>query len=172
MLRTIIVLAGLFCALTFSEPAAAGDHCRGSICFQAKARTKCLKPAVWSILHRLTAEVGPIEVTSGCDGRHARNSLHYSGRAADIRALHVPQGVAAAHLRRMPGVGGLGIEGRGLLHVDVGGEITWRDFHRPRTRYAGGHRQRFSYHHRRHHYASLHRHHRVHYAYRNARYTW
>lgn len=52
------------------------DYCEGSFCFQKKARTSCLKPEVWSILHKVAARVGRLEITSGCDGKHARNSYH------------------------------------------------------------------------------------------------
>lgn len=35
-------------------------------------------------------------ITSGIDGRHSRNSLHYSGMAFDFRTRHVPPGDLAA----------------------------------------------------------------------------
>lgn len=95
--------------------------------YQAKARTGCLRPEIWGVMHRLVAKVGPVEVTSACDGRHARHSLHYVGRAVDFRAKHVSQATAVAALRTIPGVGGIGVERRGLIHVDTGGPIEWHD---------------------------------------------
>jgi uncharacterized protein YcbK (DUF882 family) len=95
------------------------DYCEGSFCFQKKARTSCLKPEVWSILHKVAARIGRLEITSGCDGKHARNSYHYSGRAVDFRPMQASAKATLAVLRSMPEVGGIGSYGNGLLHADV-----------------------------------------------------
>ncbi len=134
----------LIAALFLAAPAQARDYCRGSLCFQKKARTACLKPEVWSVLNRVTARFGKIEVTSGCDGRHARRSLHYSGRAVDFRPMAASPGAVIAYVRQIPGVGGVGSYGGGLIHADVGErKLSWhgrgsgrRYAHRSKARYA------------------------------------
>jgi hypothetical protein len=79
-----------------------------------------VKAPVWGILHRLAAHIGTLEITAGCNGRHARHSYHYRGMAVDFRPLHASQGSAMMALRRDPAVGGVIAEGRGLVHVDIG----------------------------------------------------
>jgi uncharacterized protein YcbK (DUF882 family) len=98
----------------------ARDACRGNLCFQSKARTACLKPQVWSALRAVSARIGPLEVTSGCDGRHARRSHHYSGRAVDFRPMRASSRSAVAVLRTLPQVGGVGTYSNGLVHADIG----------------------------------------------------
>ena len=100
--------------------AQARDACRGNLCFQSKARTSCLKPQVWSALRAVAARIGPLEVTSGCDGRHARRSHHYSGRAVDFRPMRASSRSAVAVLRTLPQVGGVGTYSNGLVHADIG----------------------------------------------------
>jgi hypothetical protein len=137
MLRFALAL-GLFLlpATAFSR-----DYCEGSLCFQKKARVSCLKPGVWSILHKVAAQVGRIEVTSGCDGRHARRSYHYSGQAVDFRPMQASPRAALAVLRSMPEVGGIGTYSNGLLHADIRTyRIAWHHFRKARTRYAKGRR--------------------------------
>jgi hypothetical protein len=89
-----LILLGVF--LLTPATGQARDYCKGDLCFQSKARTSCLKPQVWSILRTVAARVGPLEVTSGCDGRHARRSHHYSGRAVDFRPMRAPARSAIA----------------------------------------------------------------------------
>jgi hypothetical protein len=147
-LLLILALVVPMAAPAMAHPAA--GSCSGRICLQARATPGCLRPQVWGIIHRLAARVGPVEVTSTCHGRHARNSLHYSGRAADIRALATSQRTAVAVLRDDPGVGGLIAEGRGLIHVDLG-----RGSFDGVRRFASSrpHRHFASRHHRHRHYA-------------------
>jgi hypothetical protein len=95
------------------------DYCEGDFCYQKKARTSCLKPEVWSILHKVAARVGRLEITSGCDGKHAKRSYHYSGRAVDFRPMQASASATLGVLRGMPEVGGIGSYGNGLLHADV-----------------------------------------------------
>ncbi len=118
MKKTIAFLA---VALAAPQAALAGErHCSGQFCFQPQARTSCLKPQMWSVLNRVAARVGPLEITSGCNGRHARNSFHYRGMAVDFRPMRASQGAAMAALRADPEVGGAIAEGRGLVHADIG----------------------------------------------------
>jgi uncharacterized protein YcbK (DUF882 family) len=113
-----LILLGVF--LLTPAAAQARDICKGDLCFQSKARTSCLKPQVWGILRTVAARVGPLEVTSGCDGRHARRSHHYSGRAVDFRPMRASSHSAIAVLRTLPQVGGVGSYSNGLVHADVG----------------------------------------------------
>jgi uncharacterized protein YcbK (DUF882 family) len=80
----------------------------------------CLKPETKAMMRRLQARIGLIEVTSTCGGRHARNSLHYSGRAVDFRPVSTSASNAVAVLRSMPEVGGVGTYPSGVVHADVG----------------------------------------------------
>jgi hypothetical protein len=117
----------LIAALFIAAPAEARDYCRGSLCFQKKARTACLKPEVWSILHQVTARFGKIEVTSGCDGRRSPRSLHHSGRAVDFRPMEASPRAVIAYVRSLPGVGGVGSYANGLVHADVGNlKMSWQ----------------------------------------------
>lgn len=114
------VLALIALALA-STQASAGEHkCSGSFCYQPQARTSCVKPKLWDVLQRLADKIGPLEITAGCNGRHARNSFHYRGMAVDFRPMRASQGAAMAALRADADVGGAISEGRGLVHVDIG----------------------------------------------------
>jgi len=113
------------------------DYCEGSFCFQNKARVSCLKPEVWRILNKVAARVGRLEITSGCDGKHAKNSYHYSGRAVDFRPMQASASATLAVLRHMPEAGGIGTYGNALLHADVRPtRISWNHFRKARTSYA------------------------------------
>ena len=137
MLRVTLAI-GLF---LLPVSAFSRDYCEGSLCFQKKARVSCLKPAVWGILHKLTARVGRIEVTSACDGKHARRSYHYSGQAVDFRPMQASTRAALAVLRSLPEVGGIGTYSNGLLHADVRSyKVAWHHFRKTKTRYAKGRR--------------------------------
>ena len=137
MLRFALAI-GLFLlpASAFSR-----DYCEGSFCFQKKARVSCLKPAVWDMMHKIVARIGRIEVTSACDGKHARHSYHYSGQAVDFRPMETTSRAALAVLRSMPEVGGIGTYTTGFLHADVRSyRVAWHHYRGPRARYAAAHR--------------------------------
>ena len=96
----------------------------------------CLRPETKAMMRRLQARIGLIEVTSTCGGRHARGSMHYSGRAVDFRPRNVSPSQAAAVLRSMPEVGGTGTYPNGIVHADVGGlKHAWHG-HGGRSRHA------------------------------------
>lgn len=133
MLRAALAI-GLF---IIPGSAFSRDYCEGNLCFQKKARVSCLRPEVWSILHKVAARVGRLEVTSGCDGRHAKRSYHYSGRAVDFRPMQASSRAAVAVLRTMPDVGGIGTYSNGLVHADVGArKFAWHGVRKPRIGYA------------------------------------
>ena len=135
MLRFVLA-AGLF---LLPVSAFSRDYCQGNLCFQNKARVSCLKPAVWGILHKVAAQVGRIEVTSGCDGKHARRSYHYSGQAVDFRPMQTSSRATLAALRSLPEVGGIGTYSNGLLHADIRAQkFAWHGFRKARVRYAKG----------------------------------
>ena len=115
----------------------ARDYCEGNLCFQKKARVSCLKPAVWGVLNKVAARVGRIEVTSGCDGKHAPRSHHYTGSAVDFRPMQASQRATLAVLRTLPEVGGIGTYSNGLLHADIAArKFAWHGFRKARVRYA------------------------------------
>ena len=115
------------------------DYCEGSFCYQKKARVQCLKPAVWDMLHKISARIGRLEITSACDGRHVRHSYHYRGQAIDFRPMQTSPRAALAVLRSLPEVGGIGTYSNGLLHADVRPyKIAWHHFRKARARYAKG----------------------------------
>jgi uncharacterized protein YcbK (DUF882 family) len=116
----------ILCFLLLSVSANASDYCRGNFCYQKKARVDCLKPGVWSVLNKVAARVGPLEIASGCDGKHAPQSFHYSGRAVDFRAMHASQKAVLEVLRSLPEVGGVGAYTKNLVHADIGGrKFAW-----------------------------------------------
>ena len=130
-----VVLAAIVAATFFTAPRSAisADYCKGDLCFQKKARVNCWKPEVWDMLHKVAARVGPLEITSGCDGHHARGSYHYRGMAADFRPMKASASTVAAVLRSMPEVGGVGTYGNGLLHADIRAKkFAWHGFRRSR----------------------------------------
>jgi hypothetical protein len=93
------------------------------------------------MLHKISARVGRLEITSGCDGKHARYSYHYSGQAVDFRPMQASPRAALAVLRSLPEVGGIGTYSNGLLHADIRPyKIAWHHFRKSRTRYAKGRR--------------------------------
>jgi hypothetical protein len=136
MLRFALA-AGLF--LLPASAAFSRDYCQGDICFQKKAKVSCLNPAVWGILHKVTAQVGPVEVTSGCDGKHARRSHHYTGSAVDFRPMRASSRMAVAVLRTLPEVGGIGTYSNGLVHADIAArKFAWHGHGKQRVSYARG----------------------------------
>ena len=135
MLRFALA-AGLF---LLPASAFSSDYCQGDLCFQKKAKVSCLRPAVWGILHKVTAQVGPVEVTSGCDGKHARHSHHYTGSAVDFRPMRASSRMVVAVLHRLPEVGGIGTYGNGLVHADIAArKFAWHGSGRQRVGYARG----------------------------------
>lgn len=91
------------------------------VSFQPQVRgLGCLQPRTRAMVARLTARVGPIEITSTCGGRHAHNSQHYRGAAIDFRPRTASVGRTLAVLRGMPEVGGIGSYAGGLIHADTG----------------------------------------------------
>ncbi len=129
MLRTALI-AGL---IILPASAMSRDYCEGDFCYQKKARTSCFKPEVWSMLHKISARVGRLEITSGCDGKHARHSYHYRGQAVDFRPMQASASTTLAVMRGMPEVGGIGSYGNGLLHADVRPtRIAWYGHRRAR----------------------------------------
>jgi hypothetical protein len=126
-----------FAALVVLLPmsVSARDYCDGNFCYQKKARVSCFRPEIWSVLHKIVARVGRIEITSGCDGKHATRSFHYVGQAVDFRPMQVSQKTILAVLRSMPEVGGIGAYSTGFVHADVGArKAAW--FGHRRSRYA------------------------------------
>ncbi|MDE2577891.1 MAG: hypothetical protein KGL46_03715 [Hyphomicrobiales bacterium] len=117
-----LAIAGVSLGLVLSaQNAFAGEHhCSGNLCYQPQARVACVKPKLMGVIHRLANNIGPLEITAGCNGRHVRNSFHFRGMAIDFRPLRASQSSAMAHLRRDPAVGGVIAEHRGLVHVDIG----------------------------------------------------
>ena len=133
MLRFVLAI-GLFILPT---SAFARDYCDGSFCYQKKARVSCLKPSTWDMMRKIAARAGRIEITSACDGKHARRSYHYVGQAVDFRPMQTSARVALGLLRGMAEVGGIGTYGNGLLHADTRSyRISWHHFRKARVRYA------------------------------------
>jgi hypothetical protein len=137
MLRVALAI-GLF---LLPASASSRDYCEGNFCYQKKVRASCLKPGVWDMLNKLVARIGRLEITSACDGKHARRSYHYVGQAVDFRPMQATPRQAVAALRTMPEVGGMGTYSNGLLHADIRPyKVSWHHFRRARTRYAKGRR--------------------------------
>jgi uncharacterized protein YcbK (DUF882 family) len=141
-MRRILLVAFV---LLSAVPASASDYCSGNLCFQKKARVTCLKPEVWGILHKVSARIGALEITSGCDGKHARHSHHYAGRAVDFRPIMASSRAALAILHSLPEVGGIGSYANGLVHADIGQRrFAWHGQQRVRTTHARGARTRLA----------------------------
>jgi uncharacterized protein YcbK (DUF882 family) len=93
----------------------------------------CLKSETVAMIRELVAKIGPIQITSTCGGRHARNSQHYRGKAVDFRPLATSSRKAAAAAKTIESVGGVGTYSNGLVHVDIGErEISWYGHKRSR----------------------------------------
>lgn len=100
----------------------------------------CLKPEAVAMIKELVAKIGPIQITSTCGGRHARNSQHYRGKAVDFRPLATSARKAVAVAKSLESTGGVGSYPNGVVHVDVGErEISWYGHKRANRRlaYAG-----------------------------------
>lgn len=133
MMRRLSLLA-LLCG--FLPAAALADGVPEKISFQPQVKgLGCLKSETKAMIAELVAKIGPIQITSTCGGRHARNSQHYSGRAIDFRPLASSPRKAAAAARAIDNVGGVGSYSNGLIHADVGArEASW--YGHKRSRYA------------------------------------
>lgn len=111
------------------------------ISFQPQVKNlSCLRSETRAMIKELVEKIGPIQITSTCGGRHARNSQHYRGKAIDFRPLATSPRKAAAVAKAMDSVGGVGSYSNGLVHVDVGErQIAWFGYKRAKRRlaYAG-----------------------------------
>jgi hypothetical protein len=133
MVRYVLFLA----LILLPGSAVARDYCDGNFCYQKKARVSCLRPEVWSVLHKVAARIGRLEITSACDGKHARHSFHYVGKAVDFRPMQASSRAAVAVLRNLPEVGGIGTYTTGFVHADVGErKAAWHHYRKPRVRVA------------------------------------
>ncbi len=135
-----VAFAALFAAGWSVSPSFAADTHLAKISFQPQVKgLNCLKPETLGMIKELTAKIGPIQITSTCGGRHARNSQHYRGNAIDFRPLATSPRNAAAAAKAIEAVGGVGTYSNGLVHVDVGDrEIAWYGKKRSRRlAYAG-----------------------------------
>jgi len=105
------------------------------VSFQPQVRgLGCLQPRTRAMIARLTARVGPIQITSTCGGRHAHNSQHYRGAAVDFRPRAASVARTLAALRGMPEVGGIGSYPGGLIHADTGPRrLAWHGSARHRV---------------------------------------
>lgn len=142
-MRKIILLSGLLASLAAFGAASGARADASAFSQQPQTRTGCIKPEIWTILERLKDKVGELELTAGCNGKHARHSFHYRGMAMDFRAVNASQSKVMALLKADPDVGGVIAEGHGLVHVDVGHRtetklVMWR---------TGGHHRHQNYRH-------------------------
>ena len=128
------LLARLIAAAAFVAfvPGSAGattpfaDYCEGNICFQRKVQMGCLKPEARRLMRTIAERFGKIEVASACDGRHARRSAHYVGKAFDFRPFGASRAEIVAYLKASPEAGSVGTYPNGLIHADVGDrKMTW-----------------------------------------------
>ena len=120
-----IVMAVIF---TVSVPVLArADSAIEQVSFQPQVKgLRCLKAETVAMIRELVEKIGPIQITSTCGGRHARNSQHYKGKAIDFRPLATTPRKAAAVAKTLDAVGGVGSYSNGLVHVDVGDrQLAW-----------------------------------------------
>lgn len=110
------------------------DYCEGNICFQRKVNMACMTPDARKLLREISDRFGMIEVASACDGRHARRSAHYVGKAFDFRPYSAQRGDVIAFLKASPHVGGVGTYHNGLIHADVADrKMAWHGSGRGRV---------------------------------------
>lgn len=111
------------------------------VSFQPQVKgLSCLKPEAVAMIRELVAQIGPIQITSTCGGRHARRSQHYHGKAIDFRPLATSTRRAVAAAKALESTGGVGSYPNGIVHADVGDrEISWYGHRRAKRRvaYAG-----------------------------------
>jgi uncharacterized protein YcbK (DUF882 family) len=131
-----IVVAVIFAV---SVPVLArADSAIEHVSFQPQVKgLRCLKAETVAMIRELVEKIGPIQITSTCGGRHARNSQHYRGKAIDFRPLAATPRKAAAVAKTLDAVGGVGSYSNGLVHVDVGDrQFAWYGFKRSNRRLA------------------------------------
>lgn len=121
MLARLAAATALAALPSFSAGAATpfADYCEGNICFQGKVNKSCMTPDALRLLQEIATRFGKIEVASACDGRHARRSAHYVGKAFDFRPYSASRADVVAFLKAAPHVGGVGTYANGLIHADV-----------------------------------------------------
>jgi Peptidase M15 len=117
-----------------SVPTVTGFHAfveRGAIVLRASAPTGCLPGDLQEVVADVAAKFGSvsIESTHRSKGRNwraggARQSLHISCRAIDLRVQARARGVMA-YLRSRPEVGGLKVYRNGIIHIDNGERRSW-----------------------------------------------
>lgn len=86
-----------------------------------------MKPEAKALMESVAVKFGQIEVTSVCDGRHAKHSKHYRGEAFDFRPMTSGKTQAIVrYLKASDEVGGVGTYRNGLIHADVGErKLAW-----------------------------------------------
>jgi hypothetical protein len=104
---------------------------RGAIMLRPRAPTTCLPGSLRNVVADVAAKFGAVSVesthrTRGHNGRAggARQSLHLSCRAVDLRVRSRSRGLMA-YLRSRPEVGGLKIYRTGIIHIDNGERRSW-----------------------------------------------
>lgn len=137
-----VVTAVIFTA--FLPVLAHADPVIQQVSFQPQVKSlRCLKPEAITMIRELVEKIGPIQITSTCGGRHARNSQHYRGKAIDFRPLATSPRKAAAVAKTIDNVGGVGSYSNGLVHVDVGDrQLAWYGRKRANKRLAYNSRDR------------------------------
>ena len=86
----------------------------------------CMTSEARSLMRTIAQRFGKIEIASACDGRHARRSAHYVGKAFDFRPYQATRAEVVAFLKTSPDVGGVGTYPNGLIHADVGDrKMAW-----------------------------------------------
>lgn len=130
----ILKISGIILPLLPS--AALAEASLQKISFQPQVRgLSCLKSETRAMITDLISKIGPIQITSTCGGRHARNSQHYRGKAIDFRPLATSPRKAAAVARSLNNIGGVGTYSNGIVHADVG-ELQHAWYGHKRSRYA------------------------------------
>lgn len=124
------ITASAFCVALLPLSARAetpfADYCEGNICFQGKVQMGCMTSEARSLMRTIAQRFGKIEIASACDGRHARRSAHYVGKAFDFRPFQATRAEVVAFLKGSPDVGGVGTYSNGLIHADVGDrKMAW-----------------------------------------------
>ena len=124
------ITASAFCVALLPLSARAetpfADYCEGNICFQGKVQMGCMTSEARTLMRTIAQRFGKIEIASACDGRHARRSAHYVGKAFDFRPYQATRAEVVAFLKASPNVGGVGTYPNGLIHADVGDrKMAW-----------------------------------------------